>query len=291
MQVPEFGDLVSDEFIRSSALVRFLPQSGGSGRLTMFAQQHQAESVNSAQRPRLIGTPYGLVVAGWYGLSICLDGSGELLPREGIRPDVHAGTLLRFTDRQHGMVWRRLDELRELVLCVDAATGQALADLGFWPSGDAVATGCVSRALVQGWIRLHRQVGDLDIPTADLMRRIIDLLQMAWSSMESAGDAAFLAKARQYLSDDLGVGAGIPQAARSLGLSERQFRRRFLHATGMAPHAYRRQLRFERACRLLADHPVAEVASRLGYADASTFSRQFSSVMGMAPAHFRHRRS
>jgi AraC-like DNA-binding protein len=282
----DIAALVPGKLFAEPMVTRFLPLPGADGRLVLFASEFDGSERRQLSHQR-IGNQRFVPLPGWYGLSMCLGGSGTVRAIGGRPTEVRAGSMIRFTDRPHGEVWKRVDGLRELVMCIDVGTGQALGDLGLWPAGEAVVDGCVSAAAVRAWLGFHRDAHDEAMATGELTRRLIDLLMIAWSSMDSAGDAAFAAQARQLLAANLIVGAAVPEIARKLGLSERQFRRRFQRVTGLSPNAYRRQLRLERACRLLADLPVAEVARKLGYADAAVFSHQFSAAMGVPPGRLR----
>ncbi|APU14975.1 AraC family transcriptional regulator [Actinoalloteichus fjordicus] len=76
-----------------------------------------------------------------------------------------------------------------------------------------------------------------------------------------------------------------------VALSERQLRRRFRAAVGYGPATYLRISRLRRAIAA-AEHgtPLAEVASRAGYADQSHLSRDTRELTGRTPAVFLRRR-
>jgi AraC-like DNA-binding protein len=78
--------------------------------------------------------------------------------------------------------------------------------------------------------------------------------------------------------------------AREAGLSRVMLLRRFRRATGRTPAAWLIDRRCRAAAELLAttDLPLAAIATRLGYPDAFTFSRQFRTRFGHPPS--RHRR-
>lgn len=78
--------------------------------------------------------------------------------------------------------------------------------------------------------------------------------------------------------------------ARAAGLSRVMLLRRFRRATGRSPAAWLIDLRCRAAAELLAgtDLPLAAIATRLGYPDAFTFSRQYRTRFGHPPS--RHRR-
>jgi transcriptional regulator GlxA family with amidase domain len=81
------------------------------------------------------------------------------------------------------------------------------------------------------------------------------------------------------------------ELARQLGMSPRNFIRRFKAATGIAPVEYLQRLRVRAAMRLLeADHvTVQEVGAAVGYADAAFFRALFRRHTGLAPTAYRKR--
>ena len=82
---------------------------------------------------------------------------------------------------------------------------------------------------------------------------------------------------------------GIAAMARRVGLSPKHFIRAFRQRTGSTPHAFRMRARLDHACFLLAETrlPVADIAARLAYPDASVFSRQFRRVLAISPGRWR----
>jgi transcriptional regulator GlxA family with amidase domain len=88
--------------------------------------------------------------------------------------------------------------------------------------------------------------------------------------------------ARQITVDDL---------AKRLGMSTRNFDRRFRAAVGEAPTAYLQKLRIEKAKRLLetTGNSVAEIMLKVGYADERSFRRLFSSLTELSPKAYRRK--
>jgi AraC-like DNA-binding protein len=80
----------------------------------------------------------------------------------------------------------------------------------------------------------------------------------------------------------------LESAALYFGLHSRAFRRR-LAVEGGSFRRIRERVRFEMACQLLRDtrSTAGEIASQLGYADASAFTRAFSHQAGVGPARWR----
>ncbi len=72
------------------------------------------------------------------------------------------------------------------------------------------------------------------------------------------------------------------------GLSRFHLTRLFQKRFGLAPSAYLRLLRLERAKRLLASGDMpADVAAALGFADQAHLTRRFKAAYGMTPGRYR----
>lgn len=82
-----------------------------------------------------------------------------------------------------------------------------------------------------------------------------------------------------------------PEAARAAGMSTSRFRAFFKETTGWGFAQYVRELRVERAAKLLRDtqDSVAEIAHMTGFADQSHLLRCFKAKYGQAPLAYRHR--
>ncbi len=78
--------------------------------------------------------------------------------------------------------------------------------------------------------------------------------------------------------------AKIAGIASRVGMSERQFRRRFCAAVGLTPKQFSRALRVRSACIRLAlagsAHQLAAIAQEVGYADQAHLSRDFAAIFG-----------
>lgn len=85
----------------------------------------------------------------------------------------------------------------------------------------------------------------------------------------------------------------VAQLAREAGLSRSAFFERFSRAAGVAPMAYLLGWRMALAKDLLRREAltVAEVAGRVGYGSASTFSVAFTRHVGLPPTHYAQRQS
>jgi AraC-like DNA-binding protein len=86
--------------------------------------------------------------------------------------------------------------------------------------------------------------------------------------------------------------ATVAAAARHVGLSERSLRRRFDAGLGMSWRRYLVQARLLRAMALLAEPrpSVLQIATTVGFENASSFNRAFRQWTGETPSAFRAKR-
>lgn len=104
----------------------------------------------------------------------------------------------------------------------------------------------------------------------------------------SQDESELVSHAKRLLSASVkedGVPPSVDKLARMLYVSRSRLCDAFRRETGQSVGAYARQLRMERACRLLEDGDctVAEVAVLLGYPSPSAFCHAFSDFTGMSP--------
>ncbi|VXC29100.1 Transcriptional regulator, AraC family [Burkholderia sp. 8Y] len=103
-----------------------------------------------------------------------------------------------------------------------------------------------------------------------------------------AADAARVATMKARLADDLPEPVTLAELARTVGLSTFHAARLFSRETGLAPHAWRNQLRIARALPALrAGASIAHVAAASGFTDQSHFTRHFKRAFGVAPGRWR----
>ncbi|RQV85867.1 AraC family transcriptional regulator [Burkholderia anthina] len=92
---------------------------------------------------------------------------------------------------------------------------------------------------------------------------------------------------RERLAADLTSTVTLHDVAQAAGLSPFHAARLFTRTTGMPPHAWRNQLRLQRALApLRAGVPVADVAAASGFVDQSHFTRHFKRMFGVPPGRW-----
>lgn len=97
--------------------------------------------------------------------------------------------------------------------------------------------------------------------------------------------------ATEYLKENYAEKFSIETLAAKVGLSVRQFERKFRKVFNTSPRKYVLKFRVLRACELLVktDLSVTEVALQVGFFDHSALTKHFTLVMGMPPGAYRKR--
>jgi AraC-like DNA-binding protein len=105
-----------------------------------------------------------------------------------------------------------------------------------------------------------------------------------------AADDSRIATMKERLTGDLTAPLQLAELAHAVGLSPFHAARLFSAATGMPPHAWRNQVRLQRALApLRAGVPVTEVAAASGFTDQSHFTRHFRRMFGVPPGRWQAR--
>jgi AraC-like DNA-binding protein len=102
-----------------------------------------------------------------------------------------------------------------------------------------------------------------------------------------ATDDTRVAVMKERLAGDLLEPVTLADVAQAAGLSPFHAARLFNRATGLPPHAWRNQIRLQRALApLRAGVPVTDVAAASGFTDQSHFTRHFRRMFGVPPGRW-----
>ena len=165
--------------------------------------------------------------------------------------------------------------------------GTVLVGARFWPGAGGPALGVPLAELRDQRIEvadcLPRLAGQLP---ADLTpERALSVITAACHDFVAAGPADNLVRhATKLLADCHTSVAGL---CATLGLSERQLRRRFDHAAGYGPKTMQRVLRFRKVLAHLtvtSQADFATLAVQFGYSDQAHLTRETSRLAGLPPA-------
>jgi AraC-like DNA-binding protein len=149
---------------------------------------------------------------------------------------------------------------------------------------------------------LVRLVGDEALEKRDgrelILSRLIEVLLVEALRASASDDAPpgllrgladpRLAPALRQMHGQIARSWTVPELAKAAALSRSTFFDRFTRTVGLPPMEYLLAWRMAVAKNLLRkqDLPIGDVAERVGYASASTFSTAFSRHVGQAPFHF-----
>lgn len=102
-----------------------------------------------------------------------------------------------------------------------------------------------------------------------------------------ATDDARVALMQERLTGELTEPVTLAEVAQAAGLSPFHAARLFTQSTGLPPHAWRNQVRLQRALApLRAGVPVTDVAAASGFTDQSHFTRHFRRMFGVPPGRW-----
>ena len=162
------------------------------------------------------------------------------------------------------------------------------------PLGVRAILGVPSIELASSVVSLSDIWGPRGLDLADKVRgarswqqRFMILDHLLASSLRPDDGPAEISWAWQRLRQVHGT-VPVERLADVTGYSRRHFSERFRDAVGVAPKACARVLRFERACRLIADRraSLAHVALACGYYDQAHLTREWSSLAGCSPGEW-----
>lgn len=104
-------------------------------------------------------------------------------------------------------------------------------------------------------------------------------------------DDTRVATMKEHLTGDLLTPLTLAEVAGAIGVSPFHAARLFTQTTGLAPHAWRNQVRLQRALApLRAGASVTEVAAASGFVDQSHFTRHFRRMFGVPPGRWQSAR-
>ena len=180
-----------------------------------------------------------------------------------------------------------------------AVVTEVLIEAGLHASGmdDAIKVMAVSRldaSLLDAVVRVVRLLdspGDYGVLAPLVAREIIYRLCLGEQGGRlrqiavSGGRAHRIAKAIELLRTNHNKPLRIAGLARQLGMSISGLHHHFKAATGMSPLQFQKQFRLQEARRLLlaGDVDAATAGYRVGYDDASHFSREYRRLFGEPP--------
>ncbi len=122
-------------------------------------------------------------------------------------------------------------------------------------------------------------------------RQLLNYLER-WDK-ETADADDIMHKARQYIEENYDSQLNLEEVAGEVGLSSSYFSRSFKKKFGISFTDYLKQLRLDRARRLLrsSGKNISEIAVEVGYNDSNYFSKVFKKEESLAPTEYRRAQS
>ncbi|MFI9597332.1 DUF6597 domain-containing transcriptional factor [Nonomuraea sp. NPDC052265] len=163
------------------------------------------------------------------------------------------------------------------------AAGDTFVGIRFRPGAVGAVFGVPIHELLDRRVPLTDLL-TLTLPTArtgppDMAARLAAMRAAVLTRLREAPDTD---PAAPVIARALRLGRSVRDVAWTLGLSERQLRRRSVAAFGYSPKTLQRIARFQRALTLArAGVPPAEVAARAGYADQAHLSHDVRRLSGV----------
>jgi AraC-like DNA-binding protein len=226
-----------------------------------------------------------------HGLSLVLRGRGTFTAWDGSRHEVEPGLAV------HHLPGRAAAGVlsgpaAELWVSFGRTIALHLVPLGLLRQEPVVRIG-LDPGLLGAFAHLHAALrapsrfGD----APRLLALAIAWVQEAYARADANGtEAAWnerIATACRLMERDFASPPDLAAIARELGTTALVLRRRFGLCMGCPPSVWWQQQRVQRASELLVDHPVAEVARLVGYADPTALAKQVRRHFGRTPRSFR----
>ena len=128
----------------------------------------------------------------------------------------------------------------------------------------------------------------IDELTAIIMQKAEEFRSMHDLKL-AASDKRAVARITEYANDHLSQNFLLSELAAEAYMSVSKFKYVFKAVTGQTFSGYITQKKMEKACELLTHSNlyVAEIANRLGYKNAGSFSTQFKNYTGILPSDYR----
>ena len=121
------------------------------------------------------------------------------------------------------------------------------------------------------------------------LRRMFGYIERVPRGLTVGYERQSLERAREYVHERFHESVRLDELVAVTGLSRFHLLRSFARRFGLPPHAYQIRLRVERASALLrTGMPPSVVASVVGFADQSHFTRHMRRIMCVTPARYAH---
>ncbi len=214
--------------------------------------------------------------------------------REGaIISCLHTGTFILaesglLDNKVATVYWRMIDEFRSRYPRVILQPEKNITSSGKLYCSAGIASG------MELGIYLMEKIWGVEVAARVSRHFLMDIpetpleFQLAFDQQKRHSDERIQA-AQQWMEANFSSDFLLEEVAEKVGLSPRSFRRRFKDAVGEPPMQYLQRIRIETAKHLLATSAlgVDQIGYRVGFEDASYFSRLFKQKTRATPGQYR----
>lgn len=199
--------------------------------------------------------------------------------------ELHTGSKAIEAGWRYRVIYAPVDFIRDIA---NEVTGKLQALPWFEPG--VIRDPDLARRLA----RAHRllEAGSDPLAAEAAMLDAVSMLLVRYSQTQAgparlATDDTRVALMKERLTGDLVEPVALADMARAAGLSPFHAARLFTQTTGLPPHAWRNQVRLQRALApLRAGVSVTDVAAASGFTDQSHFTRHFRRMFGVPPGRW-----
>lgn len=230
----------------------------------------------------------------YYGSLLLLSGEGTHVDCDGRTYALTPGCFIqRLPGKLHSTYVKPDGKWLEFFICFGRGVFDSLAEINVLNRQQDVLYPGINAALLNefvGFMAALKAAPEEELPLmlAEAQRIIFTIYRMHWRNSIKHENMELIKQACRLLGDPLNR-ISAQETAEQLGVGYEKFRKLFAAQMGASPGEYAIQSRINAAKSMLIEsgQSVKDIALKLGFTDAFTFSRQFSKSVGMPPSQYK----
>ena len=230
----------------------------------------------------------------YYGALLLLSGEGTYIDKDGKSTRIYPGCFIqRIPYVRHSTITKEDGKWLEFFVCFGYETHCSLLHMGLLSESPVLYPG-LTDALLDKCLLFYEQLSrassrQLPQLLLEAQRFVFTIYDMHRKQTVVPSTRSLLDKSRELLGSGRIPDDSCRGVAEYLGIGYENFRKMFRREFHMPPHTYLIQKRLNTAKELLLDDTLSiqEIASRTGYPDSFSFSKQFKKYTALTPREFR----
>ncbi len=235
------------------------------------------------RKNRKNGSHFDYITNSYHGLLI-VSGTGVYID-DKTRIDIQAGDFVqRLPNRKHSTIVTS-DDYVEIYVIIGTNIFNDLCQLNVTTTLQPVLHPGIDFETIQQILHLQDQLSFVDRPELTLLvPQFISYLArinyLSRTNSQSSYDKDILAMATTYIQTNIHTRLTVKEVASHLNIGYEKFRKLFTSHYNISPGNYIIHQRINKSQRMLShgELSIKEIAYRLGYVDAYTFSKQFKKI-------------